>query len=71
MRSSTTNMVARPRRALRKPERYIDKAAISEDKNDSRKHKKVKKEVKEVNKEKKLVLIHYKGYDLRFDEWRP
>ena len=49
-----------------------------EEKKDSRKHKKVRKdnglyeiEIKEVNKEKKLVLIHYKGYDSCFSEWRP
>ena len=78
MRAFKANMAARTRHTLQKPERYIDKAAISEERKDSRKHKKVKKdnglyeiEVKEVNKEKKMVMIHYKGYDSRFDKWRP
>ena len=56
----------------------LTKLPYQRKKKDSRKRKKVKKdnglyeiEVKEVNKEKKMVLIHYKGYDSRFDEWRP
>ena len=28
-------------------------------------------EIKEVDRQNKRIRIHFKGYDARFDEWRP
>ena len=71
-------MVSRPRRTLRQPQRFDDEFAAPELVPSLTRPKRPKKdnnlyeiEVTEVDWEKKLVRIHYKGYESRFDEWRP
>ena len=71
-------MAARPKRRVQKPERLIDVWGAGEDFLGSTRPKKQKKdnklyevEVTGVDREKRLVRIHYKGYDKKYDEWRP
>lgn len=71
-------MASRPRRTTRQPQRYGTGYEATEVVPLSKKPTKPKKdnalyevEITEVNKEKKMVRIHFKGYDTRFDEWRP
>ena len=76
--SIRTNMASRPKRVSQKPRRYIEEFVGSEGFLHLKPPKKPKKdsqlyeiEVRDVDREKKLVRIHYKGYDERYDEWRP
>ena len=71
-------MASRPRRTLRQPQRFDDEFAAPELVPSLTRPKPPKKdnnlyeiEVTEVDREKKLMRIHYKGYESRFDEWRP
>ena len=70
-------MASRPRRTLRQPQRFGDEFAAPELVPSLTRPKRPKKdnnlyetEVTEVDREKKLVRIHYKGYESRFDKWR-
>lgn len=68
-------MASRPKRTLCKPIRFADEFAIHNGKGSIKRPKKdnnlYEVEIKEVDREKKCVRIHFKGYDSRFDEWRP
>ena len=63
---------------MRQPKRFDNSLEFAEVIASAKPVKKQKKdnnlyeiEVTEVDRERKLVHIHYKGYDSRFDEWRP
>ena len=71
-------MAERPKRNVRQPKRFDNSLEFAEVIASAKPVKKQKKdnnlyeiEVTEVDSERKLVRIHYKGYDSRFDECRP
>ena len=71
-------MASRPKRTLRNPRRFCDEFAAPVHSCCTSQPKQTKKddalyeiEVSEVDRERKLVRIHYKGYESKFDERRP
>ena len=71
-------MASRPKRTLRKPHCFCDEFAALVPSRCTSQPKQTKKDdalyeidVSEVDRERKLVRIHYKGYESKFDEWRP
>ena len=77
LRGPEITMASRPIRTLRQPQSFGDEFAALELVPPLTRPKRPKKannlyetEVTEVGREKKLVLIHYEGYESRFDKWR-
>lgn len=67
-------MAEMPKRSLRRPKRLIEEICVparAKKNNSVVDNNLYEVEVKEVDQEKKLLLIHYKGYSDAFDEWRP
>ena len=70
------NMASRPKRTLHKVRRFVDEFVVSDVKESVKKRPKkdnnlYEVEIKEVDRQNKRIRIHFKGYDARFDEWRP
>ena len=69
-------MASRPKRTLHKVRRFVDEFVVSDVKESVKKRPKkdnslYEVEIKEVDRQNKRIRIHFKGYDARFDEWRP
>ena len=68
-------MAERPKRNVHQPKRFDNNLEFAEVIASAKPVKKQKKDNNlyeiEVDRERKLVHIHYKGYNSRFDEWRP
>lgn len=71
-------MASRTKRTLKQPRRFVEEFVVTNDLRPVDKVNKPRKdnelydiEVCEVNRERKMVRIHFKGYDSIFDEWRP
>ena len=75
-RANNNNMASRPKRTLHKVRRFVDEFVVSDVKESVKKRPKkdnslYEVQIKEVDRQSKRIRIHFKGYDARFDEWRP
>ena len=69
-------MASRPKQTLHKVRCFVDEFVVSDVKESVKKRPKkdnnlYEVEIKEVDRQNKRIRIHFKGYDARFDEWRP